>query len=317
MQRTGILRSGLVNISWKTWLVALCALLCLGCAGNAPRASAQEGFDNPSDEVSYLDQYGTWIDVEPYGQVWQPSVNPGWRPFVHGHWVYTDDGWAWVSYEPYGWLVYHYGNWDYQPEVGWFWIVGDEWSPARVEWLTYDDYCSWAPLPPVGVVWQDPWHTEGSRIWVVVRGRDLDRDDIGHRRFSRPPLPHDKDRKDVIHGPLEVHNFEKLSGRTIKPEPLKHDPAPVYMHSKPAANPHDQQPHQQPQPPEQRPTESKPAQFHKMVLPPNEQARVNKYSPQVQKKVMVPKRQNNQPQNKGNPPPPPPPRKAAQPEKKK
>jgi len=305
MQRTGLFKARFEVMPWRKWLLVLIASLCVACVGSMHRATAQEVSDNSADDVSYLDQYGTWIDVQPYGNVWQPSVSADWRPFTYGHWTWTDAGWAWVSYEPYGWMVYHYGNWDYTPEAGWFWIEGSDWSPARVEWMNYDGYSSWAPMPPAGRVWQDPWHPEGLRFWVVVRSRDLDRDNIGHRRIGRPPVPQDRDGRDVHHGPLEVHDFEKISGRTVKPEAIRHDPAPVYMHPlkpvaaenrvaepRPIGNGTQGNHPVMAQPPEVKSVETPRVQFHKMILPPNEDARINKYSPQVQKKVLKPKKTN-------------------------
>ena len=301
MEPISLSRLGFGIALLKRLQVVLFACLFLAGVGYAQEVSVQLEA-NSSDDVSYLDQYGTWIDVQPYGTVWQPSVSPDWRPFTYGHWVPTDAGWAWVSYEPYGWMVYHYGNWDYQPEVGWFWIEGSEWSPARVQWMHYDGYTSWAPMPPPGREWQDPWHSEGFRFWVVIRSQDLDRDNIGHRRIGRPPVPRDTDRRDVFREPLAVHDFEKVTGRTVTPEPLRHDPAPVYMHPVQKAPPQNRpaEPRQVgnnpqathpigTQPPENQPAVTKPVQFHKMVLPNSEQARVKKYSPQVEKKVLKPK----------------------------
>jgi hypothetical protein len=304
MQRNSLRRLVLGMAQFRRLLWVLSALLFLACVGNTQRASADEGSDIRMDDINYLDQYGTWIDVQPYGTVWQPSVSSDWRPFSYGHWAWTDAGWAWVSYEPYGWMVYHYGNWDYQPDIGWFWIVGSEWSPARVEWLNYDGYSSWAPLPPSGREWQDPWHTDGLRFWLVIRSRDLDRDNIGHRRIGRPPFPRDADRKDVAHQPPDVREFEKVSGHTVTPEPVRHDPAPVYMHPRNQAPPQNrpsdprrgdyqpQETHPVTVQPNNRPADAPPSQFHRMVLPKSEEARVKKYSPQVAKKVMIPKNKN-------------------------
>ena len=159
------------------------------CGASYYQAPGDVGAENPADDVPYLARFGTWIDVEPYGMVWQPSVSPDWQPFSLGHWIWTDEGWAWVSYEPYGWLVYHYGNWDYRSDIGWFWIEGADWSPAPVQWMNYDGYCAWAPLPYDGNAWGDPWTAEGADFWITVPLGDLDRDDIGHYRVARPPHP--------------------------------------------------------------------------------------------------------------------------------
>ncbi len=87
-------------------------------------------------DFHFLADHGDWVTSPRYGRVWRPSVVSSWRPFDHGDWVWTDQGWMWTSYEPYGWAVYHYGNWHHEPRNGWVWIPGDEWSPARVSWVT-------------------------------------------------------------------------------------------------------------------------------------------------------------------------------------
>lgn len=383
MQRTYQVRWGLAAIPLAGLFIIALASLSMVCSSYASQVSVGLGIEGNSDDVAYLDQYGTWVDVEPFGSVWQPSVSPDWRPFTYGHWVWTDAGWAWVSYEPYGWLVYHYGNWDYDPNIGWFWIESSEWSPAPVQWLDYDGYCAWAPLPPAGVEWENPWHEGGLRFWVVVRDRDLDRGNIGHYRINRPPNPRDLDRRDVFHRPLGINDFERITGRHVQPETLKHGPVPMYMHPKHPMEHHEGQPgevrHEQ-KPPEQtphhnnqpearpgenrppenrpqgghpetgrppeghageqhpagghageshpaggghageshgrdsspaesqhaeaqpqeshpaeispsenRPEETQPVQLHRMILPKSDEARVKKYGPQVERKVLVPK----------------------------
>jgi hypothetical protein len=84
-----------------------------------------------------LDNYGTWEDDEQYGQVWVPSVAPGWAPYQQGMWGWNDYyGWNWISYDPWGWAPYHYGRWFMGP-WGWAWWPGPiytpyYWSPALV-----------------------------------------------------------------------------------------------------------------------------------------------------------------------------------------
>ena len=162
-------------------------LLLTGCSGYATSAFADTGVESNADDVAYLAGYGEWITVEPYGQVWQPWVSSGWEPFYYGHWGWSDPDWAWVSYEPYGWLVYHYGNWGYDPGTGWFWVPGDTWSPAQVEWYTAGDYCGWAPIPPRGMTWGDPWESDRFDAWTVVRLRDFDHENIGRYRVRSLP----------------------------------------------------------------------------------------------------------------------------------
>jgi hypothetical protein len=97
-----------------------------------------------------LEPYGSWLETRDYGYVWQPreTGSSSWRPYLNGHWVYTDAGWTWVSEEPFGWATYHYGRWARLRNVGWVWVPGDEWGPAWVSWRKGDDYVGWAPLPP-------------------------------------------------------------------------------------------------------------------------------------------------------------------------
>jgi hypothetical protein len=99
---------------------------------------------------SELDEYGEWVHVKGLGRVWQPDAEEGWRPFMYGRWVYSNDGWLWDSDEPFGWIVCHYGNWYEDEERGWVWVPGNEWSPARVEWYVTDNEIAWAPKFPPG-----------------------------------------------------------------------------------------------------------------------------------------------------------------------
>jgi hypothetical protein len=107
------------------------------------RASADFSFDE-------LNQYGEWVSVSGYGEVWRPYASNDWRPFVYGRWVWSNDGWMWESDEPFGWIVCHYGNWFYDDDWGWVWLPGYEWSPARVDWHVSDAEVGWMPMMPPG-----------------------------------------------------------------------------------------------------------------------------------------------------------------------
>jgi hypothetical protein len=84
-----------------------------------------------------LDQYGHWVNDPSYGNVWAPSVAPGWAPYRDGRWVWEDFyGWTWVSADPWGWAPYHYGRWFFG-NGGWCWYPGSiyahpYWAPAYV-----------------------------------------------------------------------------------------------------------------------------------------------------------------------------------------
>jgi hypothetical protein len=96
-----------------------------------------------------LAPHGEWIELAPYGWVWSPEgVDPDWKPYSQGWWVYTDYGWTFASDEPWAWAVYHYGRWLDTDDYGWVWVPGTEWGPAWVAWRYGDDYVGWAPLPP-------------------------------------------------------------------------------------------------------------------------------------------------------------------------
>ncbi|MBE0659910.1 MAG: FecR domain-containing protein [Bryobacteraceae bacterium] len=121
--------------------------------------------------------HGTWVDVAPYGHVWQPAVAIGWAPYRYGRWSWVDwYGWTWVSYDPWGWAPYHYGRW-FHHGGRWCWYPGGgigmrhRWSPALVAWFGWGGggvgigigggwgRMGWVPLAPY-----DPFH----RWW----GRD-------------------------------------------------------------------------------------------------------------------------------------------------
>jgi len=118
-----------------------------------------------------LSPYGTWVNVAGYGQCWQPSVAPGWRPYCDGgHWVYTDSGWFWQSDYVWGGIAFHYGRWTYTT-VGWVWVPGYEYAPAWVVWRHADEdgYVGWAPLPPGALFSGGCWRYNG-----LVVGDDFD-----------------------------------------------------------------------------------------------------------------------------------------------
>jgi len=99
-----------------------------------------------------LSPYGNWVQLEPYGWCWQPTVvtvNPNWRPYCDGgQWLWTDVGWYWQSSYSWGWAPFHYGRWHRNTRVGWVWTPGADWGPAWVSWRWTDAHCGWAPLPP-------------------------------------------------------------------------------------------------------------------------------------------------------------------------
>jgi hypothetical protein len=102
--------------------------------------SASSRYVSP-DVVGYqdLDEYGVWKETPDYGEVWYPSVAPGWAPYYYGHWIWDDPwGWTWVDYEPWGFAPFHYGRWVWWGG-GWGWAPGPIfarpfYAPALVAW---------------------------------------------------------------------------------------------------------------------------------------------------------------------------------------
>ncbi|HWG36730.1 MAG TPA: DUF6600 domain-containing protein [Terriglobales bacterium] len=137
--------------------------------------------------VNDLDDYGHWVFVPGYGQVWQPAVDAGWSPYSVGRWVWEPGwGWTWVSTEAWGWAPYHYGRWFYY-QAGWVWWPGPVlvtprfrpvWAPAYVAFLGFHaggvsvgvgiGRVGWVPIGPA-----DPFHpwwgeSRGTRVAVTV-----------------------------------------------------------------------------------------------------------------------------------------------------
>ncbi|HEY7171707.1 MAG TPA: DUF6600 domain-containing protein [Vicinamibacterales bacterium] len=93
-----------------------------------------------------FDRNGSWAYEASYGNVWYPSVSPGWRPYYDG---YFDPlprfGWTWIGTNVWSWPTHHYGRWGYA-HSRWFWIPGHQWAPAWVHWGTAPGYVGWCPL---------------------------------------------------------------------------------------------------------------------------------------------------------------------------
>lgn len=99
-----------------------------------------------------LTPYGSWVQDEKLGWVWQPKEvadDTDWRPYCHGgHWVWTDAGWYWESSYKWGWAAFHYGRWSRHATLNWVWVPDCNWGPAWVTFRDCDDAFGWAPLPP-------------------------------------------------------------------------------------------------------------------------------------------------------------------------
>ena len=101
-----------------------------------------------------LDYYGDWQNVNGYGNVWRPRVDPGWVPYQQGQWISSNGyGPTWVSSEPWGYAPYHYGRWA-NVDNQWYWIPDSvnttpSYAPALVAFVPLDsNQIGWVPLGP-------------------------------------------------------------------------------------------------------------------------------------------------------------------------
>lgn len=137
--------------------------------GYDPQAAAQ--FDET------LAPYGTWVDDDVYGRIWQPSteaVGDDFSPYATGgHWTQTEYGWTWISDWDWGWAPFHYGRWLAVADRGWCWMPGTLWGPAWVSWRAGGGYVAWAPLAPRRMSVGSPLGP-GSP-WRFALGADLGR----------------------------------------------------------------------------------------------------------------------------------------------
>jgi hypothetical protein len=188
------------------WAIALIALLTTSCIIMVPDRDWSNPRTEPDDRnidrtdygsglntgyfYDYLAPYGTWIRYPDYGYVWIPrNMGYRWRPYTHGHWIWSNFGWTWISDFDWGWAVFHYGRWGFDDRVGWFWVPGTTWGPAWVVWRSSDLYFGWAPLPP-GVEWRPRYGFGGpfdvpDDYWIFVEGRYFLRD--GLHGYALPP----------------------------------------------------------------------------------------------------------------------------------
>jgi hypothetical protein len=124
--------------------------------------------------VEDMQGQGNWVNTPDYGNVWQPTVAPGWAPYSCGRWVWADwYGWTWVDCASWGWAPFHYGRWFNRAGYGWLWYPGvigvrHYWSPGLVAFFGYGGgfgfgfgfgNVGWVPLAPYEVF--HPWWGRG------------------------------------------------------------------------------------------------------------------------------------------------------------
>ena len=133
--------------------VAVVAALLAACAPTNPSGDVVLPDITDAMPVSTfyaeLAPYGRWLEDPVHGWVWTPyEMDPLWRPYTVGRWVWSDEGWVWISDQPWGWATDHYGRWMPDDGYGWVWVPGTEWAPAWVMWRLGEDWVGWAPAPP-------------------------------------------------------------------------------------------------------------------------------------------------------------------------
>lgn len=154
----------------------------------------------PRETIGYedLDANGRWVNIPPYGMVWQPNVvAAGWAPYRQGHWAWVAPwGWTWIDDMPWGFAPFHYGRWAFAGG-GWYWVPGvvavrPVYSPALVAFVGGGGIgvgvAAWFPLGP-GEVFRPAYRV--SPVYVrsvnVAYVRDvtvIDRVEVGNAVYA-------------------------------------------------------------------------------------------------------------------------------------
>jgi hypothetical protein len=140
----------------------------------APVAQAPVGATDEETIANFkqvLAQYGKFVELDKYGEVWVPTVTPeGWHPYPPCHWIYAKDvGWYFRDDTPWGAIVHHYGRWSHDATIGWFWVPDADWSPGWVAWRDSDAYTGWAPMPPDQEAQQVSLDTfNKDKMWIFM-----------------------------------------------------------------------------------------------------------------------------------------------------
>jgi hypothetical protein len=250
----------------------LILLFMTACSNSGPESSMYSNVQ-PGYNLDDLNSYGEWVNLDNYGEVWRPYAVNSWMPFDNGHWAYANANWTWISYEPFGWIVYHYGYWYDDPFYGWVWIPSDGiWSPANVMWINYGVYVGWAPLPPRGVLYGQPWETNQNQYWHVVKTADFTKDNIRDYRVVNP-VRNENGSRGIINTQPDRTLVEKTIGRPIPEVSLQREAV-----KPPVRN------------------------IERMDLPQQENQRVQQNSTRVRKEVLIPRDEFKKQQKERNNP---------------
>jgi hypothetical protein len=224
-----------MKIILNALVIGLAGSLSLGRLSALAHLEVSAGVEIHATTEFYgpLSTHGVWIEVAPYGHCWRPAhVAVGWRPYCHGHWVWTDCGWYWASDEPWAWACYHYGGWVYDPFHGWIWVPGIEWAPAWVHWRVGGGYCGWAPLPPHGVVVAPAsfvfvearhFHEPVRPSKVIVNNTTIINQTtlVGNPRHETRQFAGLGPRKVVVNDGLGLDHVQRATGKKLSPAPIQ------------------------------------------------------------------------------------------------
>ena len=145
-----------------------------------------------ADIEAALSPNGEWVDVAPWGRVWQPddeAANDSFVPYTsNGQRLYGAYGWTFDSNDPWGWAAFHFGRWVFVAELGWVWTPGagadaviPVWGPGWVTWRTDGDVVGWVPTPPADA---KPDPRQYASLWSVVSLQHLQRSDLARHLLS-------------------------------------------------------------------------------------------------------------------------------------
>jgi len=209
------------------------------------RAQAQTSVSISFGTGSFYDRlqpYGSWMSYEDQYVFLPRHVDRGWRPYMLGHWAYTNRyGWMWVSDERFGWATYHYGRWGYSRDIGWYWVPGRRWAPAWVAWSRSDNDIAWAPLPPqrgggdvevsitIGDVPDYYWQAVPTSAFLSINLSNRfirDRGQVNTIVQQRPPETVRFENNTVVNTVIPLNEVEKATNTKVMP-----------LAEKPVANP--------------------------------------------------------------------------------
>ena len=118
--------------------------------------------------------------------------------------------------------------------LGWVWVPGNDWSPARVNWYTENDYIGWAPMAPPQASYPGAYQSGYENYWTVVPAPQFTRLNVGAYRTTPPrqPPPSASRAKAVERPPdiitIQGATHELIPARKTEQEPVSYTHLDVY-----------------------------------------------------------------------------------------